>query len=66
MTKEKSIRMEENPLLQPAATPYGLPPFDRIELQHYEPAFEQALAVARDEIKTITENPAAPTFETVS
>ena len=55
--------MEENPLLQPAATPYGLPPFDRIELQHYEPAFEQALAVARDEIKTITENPAAPTFE---
>lgn len=63
MTKEKSIRMEENPLLQPAATPYGLPPFDRIELQHYEPAFEQALAVARDEIKTITENPAAPTFE---
>ena len=63
MTKEKSIRMEENPLLQPAATPYGLPPFDRIELQHYEPAFEQALAVARNEIKTITENPAAPTFE---
>lgn len=63
MTKEKSIRMEENPLLQPAATPYDLPPFDRIELQHYEPAFEQALAVARDEIKTITENPAAPTFE---
>lgn len=55
--------MEENPLLQPAATPYDLPPFDRIELQHYEPAFEQALAVARDEIKTITENPAAPTFE---
>ena len=55
--------MEENPLLQPAATPYGLPPFDRIELQHYEPAFEQALAVARDEIRTITENPAAPTFE---
>lgn len=63
MTQEKSIRTEDNPLLQPAATPYGLPPFDRIELRHYEPAFEQALAAARDEIKAITENPAAPTFD---
>lgn len=63
MTQEKSIRTEDNPLLQPAATPYGLPPFDRIELRHYEPAFEQAFAAARDEIKAITENPAAPTFD---
>lgn len=63
MTQEKSIRTEDNPLLQPAATPYGLPPFDRIELRHYEPAFEQALAAARDEIKAITENPAASTFD---
>lgn len=63
MTQEKSIRTEDNPLLQPAATPYGLPPFDRIELRHYEPAFEQALAAARDEIKAITENPAEPTFD---
>src|SRR5262245_8713083 len=32
---------QNNPLLQAWDTPYGLPPFDRVQPAHYLPAFEQ-------------------------
>ena len=32
-----------NPLLQPWDTPYGLPPFEAVHTEHFEPAFEVAL-----------------------
>ena len=38
---------EENPLLTTPATPYGAPQFDKIKTEHYEPAFDVALAEAR-------------------
>ncbi len=51
-----------NPLLAPWDTPYGTPPFDRIALTDYEPAFDAALACARAEIDAIVKNPEKPTF----
>ncbi|MDT1818370.1 hypothetical protein FPK51_30025, partial [Acinetobacter baumannii] len=36
-----------NPLLAAWTTPDGVPPYDRIRPEHYEPAFDQALASAR-------------------
>ena len=42
-----------NPLLQPWATPYGLPPFEAIRAEHFEPAFEVAMAEHRAEIDAI-------------
>lgn len=52
-----------NPLLTPSTLPYQLPPFADIKVEHYRPAFDEALALHDAEIATITDNPAAPTWE---
>lgn len=51
-----------NPLLAPWETPHATPPFSKIELKHYEPAFDAAIACSRAEIDAIVENPKKPTF----
>lgn len=51
-----------NPLLQPWTGPYGLPPFDRIEAAHFEPAFAAALAEHRAELDAIAGRADAPSF----
>ena len=52
-----------NPLLEEWNTPYQTPPFSKIELKHYEPAFDYAIEQNRAEIDAIINNPEAPTFE---
>ncbi|MCQ9676112.1 M3 family metallopeptidase [Corynebacterium sp. BF-R-2] len=52
-----------NPLLSPSPLPYQLPPFADITVEHYRPAFDEALARHRAEIAAITDNPADPTWE---
>ena len=52
-----------NPLLQEWNTPYQTPPFSKIELKHYEPAFDYAIEENRKEIEAIINNPEEPTFE---
>ena len=51
-----------NPLLAEWDTPHATPPFSKIELKHYEPAFDAAIACSRAEIEAIVNNPAKPTF----
>lgn len=51
-----------NPLLGEWTTPDGVPPYDRIRPEHYEPAFDAALVAARAEYRRIADDPAAPTF----
>jgi peptidyl-dipeptidase Dcp len=51
-----------NPLLQSWATPFELPPFGAILPEHFRPAFDQAIAENRAEVKAIATNPEAPTF----
>jgi len=51
-----------NPLLAEWNTPHATPPFDKIEISHYEPAFETAIAVSRAEVEAIVNNPAKPSF----
>lgn len=53
----------ENPFSAPSDLPYQLPPFDKIKVDHYRPAFEQGLAAERAEIEAIAANPQPPTFE---
>ena len=53
---------QENPLLQPWTTPFGLPPFDLIRPAHFEPAFTVAIAEHLAEIVEIGSDPAGPTF----
>ncbi|WP_169984204.1 M3 family metallopeptidase [Microbispora sp. H10836] len=52
-----------NPFLSPSTLPYGLPPFQEIEEEHYAPAFEQGMAEHLAEVEAIAENPDPPTFE---
>lgn len=44
-------------------TPFGVPSFDKITPEDYEPAFEAGMAQQIKEIDSITNNPAEPTFE---
>ncbi|MDD2511778.1 MAG: M3 family metallopeptidase [Proteiniphilum sp.] len=44
-------------------TPYGAPPFDKISVEDYVPAFEAGMAQQEKEIDAIVNNPDAPTFE---
>ncbi len=53
----------ENPLLNQPNTPYGVPAFDQIKLEHYLPAFEAAIAEQKEEVEAIANNAADPTFE---
>ena len=53
----------QNPLLDKPQTPYGVPAFDQVKLEHYEPAFEEAIRQDSLEIEAIANNPEAPTFE---
>ena len=52
-----------NPLLQPWNTPHGLPPFAAVRAEHFEPAFEVALAQHRVEVDAIGSDPQPPTFD---
>jgi len=52
-----------NPLLEKFNTPFSTPPFSKIKNEHFKPAFEKAIALAKKEIDEIVVNPAAPTFE---
>ncbi len=52
-----------NPLLQKWKTPFGTPPFDLIETNHFQPAIEEAIKSAAEEINFISENNELPDFE---
>lgn len=54
---------QTNPLLQEWNTPYQTPPFDKIKTEHYLPAFEYAIDVAKKEVADISQQKSAPTFE---
>ncbi|MBB1285355.1 M3 family metallopeptidase [Flavisolibacter sp. BT320] len=53
-----------NPLLQKWDGPYGgVPPFDNVQIAHFKPAMEAAMASQLAEVEKIASNPQAPTFE---
>ncbi|GAA3450863.1 M3 family metallopeptidase [Dactylosporangium matsuzakiense] len=53
----------DNPFFEPSDLPYQLPPFDRIDVEHYLPAFERGMEEQRAEVAAIVAEPAAPTFD---
>jgi peptidyl-dipeptidase Dcp len=53
----------ENPFLTEWDTPYGIPPFDEIQVDDYIPAIKEGIAQQQKEIDAITSNPDVPTFE---
>jgi peptidyl-dipeptidase Dcp len=54
---------DNNPLLEEWGNPFGVPAFDRIEPDHFRPAFAHAFASHAAEVAAICGDAAAPTFE---
>ena len=52
-----------NPFFSEYKTPFQVPPFNEIKLEHFKPAMEAGIAEQMAEIKTITDNKEAPNFE---
>lgn len=52
-----------NPFFTPYNTPFQVPPFDKVEPEHFLPAFEQGMAEQQNSIAAIHSNEAEPTFE---
>ena len=59
----QNIGAEMNPFLTDYDTPYQIPPFEKIEFSHYEPAFEEGMKQHLSEIEAIASNKEYPTFE---
>ena len=54
----------QNPLLAPWTGPYGgVPPFDKVKVEHFQPALAAAMAEQLAEVDKIANDPAPPTFE---
>ena len=54
--------MPENPFFAAWTTPDGVPPFERIEPEHFRQAYERALAEHEAEIAAIAADPVPPSF----
>lgn len=60
-----ATQTETNPFLTEFQTPYGVPPFDQIKLEHYEPAFMKGIDEQNANIQAIIDNAETPTFDNV-
>lgn len=52
-----------NPFFSKYNTPYGIPPFEEIKVEHYKPAFIKGMAEHKKEIDAIVKNKKPATFE---
>jgi peptidyl-dipeptidase Dcp len=51
-----------NPFAAPSSLPYQFPPFNRIRLEHYRPAFDAGVGQQRDQVRAIAASAEPPTF----
>src|SRR5215204_2022693 len=58
-----AVTAADNPFFAPWSTPFEIPPFERIEPDHFRPAFDRALETHDAEIAVIAAEGAPPTFE---
>ncbi|MCD8181930.1 MAG: M3 family metallopeptidase [Bacteroides sp.] len=60
-----ATQTESNPFFTEFQTPNGVPPFDKIKLEHYEPAFLKGMEEQNANIQAIIDNAEVPNFENV-
>jgi len=60
--KEADTNME-NPFFKVWTTPYEVPPFGEIKVEHFLPAIKEGIAQREAEVDAIVANTAEPTFE---
>jgi peptidyl-dipeptidase Dcp len=59
----KNMNDAANPFFSEYTTPFQVPPFNEINDEHYLPAFEKGIAMHKEEIEEIINNPVEPDFE---
>ena len=52
-----------NPFFSKYTTPFGIPPFEQIKVEHYKPAFIKGMEEQKKEIEAIVNNKKPATFE---
>lgn len=57
-----AVQAAPNPFLEDSTLPYGMPPFDRIRDEHFQPAMERGMAEQLEEIAAIVGSNEPPTF----
>ena len=54
---------DSNPFFEEWKTPFEMPPFDKIKVEHFMPAFQKGFEIQTKEIQDIANNPQKPTFK---
>jgi len=60
---ETTIAMQENPFFTESPHPFQYPQFDRIDEEHYRPAFELGMSRHLDQVDAVANQTEPPTFE---
>ncbi|MDR0394857.1 MAG: M3 family metallopeptidase [Tannerella sp.] len=63
VNKTKTEMNDNNPFFTAYTTPFKVPPFDKIRIEHYKPAFIRGMEEHKKEIEAIVRNQATPDFE---
>lgn len=61
--QDKKGTEKDNPFFAEYDTPFGVPPFDKIKVEHFIPAFEKGMEDQKKEVEAILENKKEPTFQ---
>lgn len=60
---EKTVKgQSNNPFMEEYNTPYGVPPFDKIQTAHFVPAFEEGMKQQQKAVAAIYKQRSKPTF----
>jgi peptidyl-dipeptidase Dcp len=62
-TAVAQTRDMNNPFFSEYKTPFQVPPFNEIKLEHFKPAMEAGISEQLSEVKAITDNKETPDFE---
>ena len=57
------VDLTDNPFFSDYGTPFEVPDFEKIKVEHYMPAFKRAMDEQNAEIKAITDQTESPTFK---
>ena len=63
ISNQKQMTTDNNPFFADYGTPFEVPAFDRIKVEHFIPAFNEGIKQQAEEINAIVNNPDQPTFE---
>lgn len=62
-TKKPAENTNGNPFFSEYTTPFAIPPFESIKMEHYKPAFMRGMEEQNKEIAAIVDSKEKPTFE---